>query len=55
MKGVTKSDTESIVVIEDAEIVVDTAPTQTRRAGDVPPSSTFADDPFVVDWAPPQS
>ena len=56
MKGLTESDTETIVVIED-EIVVDTTPTRTARAGGVPSSS-----PTVRRWPlrhrlglPPQS
>jgi hypothetical protein len=54
MKSLTDSHNETIVVIED-DIVVDDAPTHLRRAGDSPPVQSFADDPFVVDWAPPQS
>ena len=53
MESLTDSANETIVVIED-DIVVE-VPTPLRRAGDLPPIRSFADDPFVVDWAPPQA
>lgn len=63
MESLSDSDTETIVVIEDTKMitivgdtdVVDIRTTPRRRVGDLPPGSSFADDPFVVDWAPPQS
>ena len=45
-------DTDRLVIIEDAVAAI--TPTPSRRASDKPPITTFADDPFVVDWAPPQ-
>ena len=63
MESLTDSDVEAIVVIEDTDRivvveevpVVNVTPTPARRASDKPLVSPFADDPFVVDWAPPQS
>ena len=63
MDSLTDSDVEAIVVIEDTDrimviddaAVVNVTPTPARRASDKPLVSPFADDPFVVDWAPPQS
>jgi hypothetical protein len=46
-------DTDGLVIVEDAHTPITRTPA--RRAGDKPLVTAFADDPFVVDWAPPQS
>jgi hypothetical protein len=48
MESLTESGTKTIVIVEDTDDVV-VIEYESLRV------HSFADDPFVVDWAPPQS